>query len=98
MLPLSKHNPTIFISACSHGQTTTYWISWSDISSYLSYVGRPLLAEIFAGVNKLTKRDKNKKIYAAYVNYGYTLKEIADLPGVHYATVSRVVRKVEQEM
>ena len=69
-----------------------------EISRSQRYVGRPLLEEIFADVNELTRGAKNEKIYAAHVNYGYTLKEIADLLGIHYATVSRAVRKVEREM
>lgn len=69
-----------------------------EISRSQRYVSRPFLEEIFTGVNELTKIDKNEKIYSAHVNYGYTLKEIADLLGVHYATVSRAVRKVGQEM
>jgi putative transposase len=69
-----------------------------EISRNQRYVGRPHLEEIFADVNELTKSVKNEKIYTAHANYGYTLKEIADLLGIHYATVSRAVRKVGQEM
>lgn len=69
-----------------------------EISRSQRYVGRPLLEEIFADADLLAKRDKNEKIYAAHVNYGYTLKEIADLLGIHYATASRAVRKIGQEM
>jgi plasmid maintenance system antidote protein VapI len=29
----------------------------------------------------------------AHLEYGYTLKEIADLIGVHYIKVSKIVRK-----
>ena len=72
--------------------------SVKEISRSQRYVGRPLLEEIFADVNNLTKRGKNEKTYTAHVKYGYTLKEIADLLSIHYATVSRAVRKVEREM
>jgi len=29
--------------------------------------------------------------------YGYTLKDIAEYIGVHYTTVSRVIKKIERE-
>ncbi|MCJ7806837.1 MAG: helix-turn-helix domain-containing protein [Clostridia bacterium] len=69
-----------------------------EISRSQRYVGRPFLEEIFADLYNLTKSSKDEKIYEAHVKYGYTLKEISDFFGIHYATVSRVVRKVEQEM
>jgi len=34
-------------------------------------------------------------IYEAYLQYGYTLKEIAEYIDVHYTTVSRAVKKIE---
>jgi len=39
-------------------------------------------------------KDRNKGIVAAYETGDYTMKAIADEFGVHYATVSRVVKKV----
>lgn len=39
---------------------------------------------------------QDETIYAAYVQYGYMLKEIADRPGVHYATNSRAIERVEK--
>jgi DNA-binding MarR family transcriptional regulator len=33
-------------------------------------------------------------MYEAHVRYGYTLKEIGDQAGVHYATVSRIIKKM----
>lgn len=35
-------------------------------------------------------------IAEAYREHGYTMKEIADHLGVHYATISRRLRKHEQ--
>jgi putative transposase len=51
---------------------------------------RPSLKQIFA------KRSKNA-IEAAHTNYGYRMKEIAEHLGVYYATVSRRLKKLEQE-
>jgi putative transposase len=50
---------------------------------------RPSLREIFA------KRG-NKAIRDAYVRHGYTMKQIAGHLNVHYATVSRRLKKLEE--
>ena len=53
-------------------------------------VSRPSLGEIFRDTeNKAT-------IAEAYREHGYTMKEIADHLGVHYATISRRLRRHEQ--
>jgi REP element-mobilizing transposase RayT len=49
---------------------------------------RPLLGELLA-------RGGNAAIARAYVEYGYTMREIAEHIGVHYATVSRRLRRYE---
>jgi len=36
-------------------------------------------------------------MYKARLHYGYTLKDIAEYIGVHYTTVSRVIKKIEGE-
>jgi DNA-binding MarR family transcriptional regulator len=33
----------------------------------------------------------------AHLQYGYTLKDIAEYIGVHYTTVSRVIKRIERE-
>jgi DNA-binding MarR family transcriptional regulator len=35
--------------------------------------------------------------YEAHLQYGYTLKEIAEYIDLHYSTVSRAIKKVEGE-
>jgi DNA-binding MarR family transcriptional regulator len=35
--------------------------------------------------------------YKAHLQYGYTLKDIAEYIGLHYTTVSRVIKKIERE-
>ncbi len=55
------------------------------------YATRPVL-------DKLLSKDKIKRdgsIYFSYVNYGYSLKEIAEHLGVHYVTVSRAIKRIE---
>jgi len=43
------------------------------------------------------KKSKDQAMYKAFLKYGYTLKEIAEYLGVHYTTVSRVIKKIEGE-
>ncbi|MEI9479393.1 MAG: helix-turn-helix domain-containing protein [Deltaproteobacteria bacterium] len=44
----------------------------------------------------IVDREARKKgIYLAYVEYGYTLKQIAQHLKIHYATVSRTVKELE---
>jgi hypothetical protein len=41
--------------------------------------------------------DRNSAIYKAYMSGGYTQKEIGDYFGLHYAQVSRIIKKVKGE-
>jgi putative transposase len=52
------------------------------------YVSRPALAEILAGGSKSAELLKT-----AVLDYGYSQKEVADVLGVHYSTVSRRLKK-----
>ncbi len=58
------------------------------------YVGRPLLRELFRGKKREERTIEDRAIYDAYVRYGYTMKEIGDHLGFHYATVSRAIKRV----
>jgi putative transposase len=57
---------------------------------------RPSLGEIFRKEEQGHGARRDEVIYAAYVRYGYTLKEMAEHLGVHYATISRAIKRVEQ--
>ena len=52
------------------------------------YVSRPALAEILT-----VGRRSDELIRKAVLDYGYSQKEVADVLGVHYSTVSRRVHK-----
>ncbi len=54
-------------------------------------INRLTLEEIFADADT-----RDEGILAAYRDHGYTMWEIAEFLGVHYATVSRRLRKAEQ--
>ncbi len=72
--------------------------SVKEIPRHQRFAGRPDLEVIFAGADELTKSMRNEKIYDAHINYGYTLKAISEILGLHYTTVSKVVQKMMQEM
>lgn len=65
-----------------------------EIPKKQRYVTRPTLNEI---LKYQDKKSKNQAIYLAYLQHGYTLKDIAEYIGVHYTTVSRVIKKIERE-
>ena len=56
---------------------------------------RPGLEKLFKPTDKKDKR--NKTVYAAHVNYGYKLSEIANHLQIHYTTVSKIITKVEAQ-
>jgi len=60
------------------------------------YVARPPLSELFKGKKRKERKAEDKTIYGAYVRYGYTMKEIAEHLGFHYATISRAIKRMEQ--
>jgi REP element-mobilizing transposase RayT len=63
-----------------------------EIPRVQRYITRPSLEKMFRG-----KTVKDKTVYRAHVTYGYTLKEIAEYLGVYYTTISRAVKRVEDE-
>ncbi len=63
-----------------------------EITRKQRYVTRPFLNAIFKD-----KKSKDQAMYKAHLQYGYTLIDIAEYIGVHYTTVSRVIKKIERE-
>ena len=53
--------------------------------------------DVIVGRTKLARRERDARIYNAYRNEGYTLNEIAAYLGIHFATVSRAVRRMEKK-
>jgi len=41
------------------------------------------------------KKSRDQAMYEAHLQYGYTLKDIAEYNGVHYTTVSKVIKRIE---
>ncbi|MCL4491506.1 MAG: transposase [Nitrospirae bacterium] len=59
------------------------------------YVSRPRLSKLLSKEDKTARR--NRGIHSAHVKYGYTLKEIADHLKIHYTTVSKVIKGLEEK-
>ncbi len=55
------------------------------------YVSRPQLTKLFEGKRAKTKRDM--AIVQAVHRYGYSQREVAEMLGLHYATVSRIAHR-----
>ncbi len=54
-----------------------------------------MLEELFTE-EVLKDRDKrNKMIYKAVMEHGYSQSEVAEVVGIHYSRVSRIVKKEE---
>ena len=56
---------------------------------------RPALATLFAGVT--SKGDRNVRCALAVQEHGYTMKEIGEFLGLHYATVSRALSRYAEQ-
>jgi len=65
-----------------------------EITREQRYLTRSPLKEIFKPKDQ---KLKEQVMYEAHLQYGYTLKEIAEYIGVHYTTVSRAIKKIEGE-
>ena len=55
-------------------------------------MNRPALEALFPGHIKASKALRDDAIRKACIEYGYSMAEIARTAGVHYSTVSRVVK------
>jgi len=67
-----------------------------EVPKLQRYVARPPLRELFKAKKWEGKLAEDRSIYDAYVRYGYTMKEIADHLGFHYATISRAIKRHER--
>jgi REP element-mobilizing transposase RayT len=69
--------------------------SIKEVPRVQRYAARPPLRGLFNGKKGKDRTAEDRTIYDAYVRYGYTMKEIAEHLGFHYATISRAIKRVE---
>jgi REP element-mobilizing transposase RayT len=62
-----------------------------EIPRVQRYLARPLLTDLFPCDVLRTKNERNRLIHDANVVFGYSLKDISDVIGLHYTTISKVV-------
>ena len=67
-----------------------------EIPKVERFAGKPSLDRLLLNSQPFSRHDRFKTIYVAYKDHGYTQKEIADFLHIHYATVSRVIKRVER--
>ena len=70
----------------------------SEVPRENRLAGRPTLATLFKQSGPDDRSRRNVSIAKAYLDHGYTMKEIGQFLGLHYATVSRAVRSSEDQM
>ena len=64
----------------------------SEIPKSQRYVNRPSLDQIFQEGIKMDKLKRDKKIVEALVKYGYLQVKIASYLGMHYSTISNLLK------
>ena len=64
-----------------------------EIPKRQRYINRPSLDCLFERDALRNKKKRDKKIAEAAERYGYSQKEVADYLGMHYSTISRLIRK-----
>ncbi len=57
------------------------------------FLSRPSLKDIFASASD--KVGRNKAIYIAHIKHGYSQQEIAKHSGMHYSTISKIIKNLE---
>lgn len=61
----------------------------AEVPRIQRYADRPELKKLFHGTGRY---ERNGAIVAAHVQYGYTLSAIGRHLGIHYTTVSKIIK------
>lgn len=69
-------------------------VSLREVPRHQRFSTRPSLDKLFATITD--REERNEKLYEAHVRFGYTLTEIGNQVGLHYATISRIVQSERQ--
>ena len=59
---------------------------------------RPTLEELFADVEIEDKKDRNAKIHEAVCVHGYAQAEVARFLGLHYSTISTILKQIDKKI
>lgn len=59
-------------------------------------IGRPDLKDLFPSGSKTPRQERNQLICRAHLEYGYRLKEIAQATGLHYTSISKIIKAGEE--
>ncbi len=73
-----------------HGRAAT---RCTEIPRAQRFTARPELAHLFVGTT--TRVERNARAVTAVRDHGYTMKEVADVIGRHYVTVSRALARAD---
>ena len=57
------------------------------------YINRPSLDRLFERDTLRNKQKRDKKIAEAKERYGYSQKEVTDYLGMHFTSISRIMRR-----
>jgi REP-associated tyrosine transposase len=82
--------PTTFIAGLRPRLTATRRLH--EVPRVQRYADRPSLTTLFRDSQALTKAARDRLIYTAHVDYGYSLAAIGRALGLHYTTISKVVK------
>lgn len=64
-----------------------------EIPRQQRFIGRPCLETLFKKKSGTTIQERNIKIVESVKKYSYSQKEVADYLGLHYSTISRLLKK-----
>ncbi len=64
----------------------------SEIPKQQRFFNRPRLEELFASTDQISKSERNEMIQKAVETYGYTQAELSKYLGLHYSTISRLLK------
>ncbi|WP_236015107.1 transposase [Geomonas anaerohicana] len=66
----------------------------TEIPRSQRHVGRPMLEALFPQETLASRSKRNAAIGQAHLEHGYELKEIAHQLGMHYTSVSKIIKKL----
>lgn len=70
-------------------------VAGSEIPKKQRLLGRPTLKKLFRQAIKAGKAERDETILVAYKHHCYSMKDIGEHLGLHYSTVSRIIKQQE---